>query len=290
MRASVSSWARSAVSGVRSSWPASAAKRRVASSARSVAALDALQAREHLVQRARERAHLLRAGVVGERGREVLGVADARGARAQPVERADRERGEAPGGQRGQRERGQAEQQHEVADAPDAVVDRRERAQHLQPRVAGLRDGEGQRAPRLAGDVDRLEAVVLGHPGRVVGHVAGLLDHLTAVGHLREGTAALEQRLRAAAVAVGVAARRAAQDRRGALAQLDVDLVAPVALDRREQQCAGEQPAHADRGDRGERDPRAQAARRSHGRSAHPTPRTVCRIRGSPPLSSLRRR
>ena len=38
-----------------------------------------------------------------------------------------------------------------------------------------------------------------------------------------------------------------------------------------------------------ERDPRAQAARRPHGRSTQPTPRTVCSVRGSPPASSLRR-
>ena len=41
LRASVSRFARIEVSGVRSSWPASAAKRRVASSARSVASVDA---------------------------------------------------------------------------------------------------------------------------------------------------------------------------------------------------------------------------------------------------------
>ena len=66
------------------------------------------EAREHLVERARELAHLVgRALLVGQRGREVLGAADARGAAAQPRERAHRERGQPPRRERGQREREQ---------------------------------------------------------------------------------------------------------------------------------------------------------------------------------------
>ena len=79
---------------------------------------------------------------------------------AQARERPDRDRGEAPGRERGQRERGEAEQQHEPADRADALLDGRERAQHLEPRAAGERERDRQRAPRRPGDVDRLEAVV----------------------------------------------------------------------------------------------------------------------------------
>ena len=130
---------------------------------------------------------------------------------------------------------------------------------------------------------------LLGHVGRLVGDVAGLARDLVAVGDLRERAAAAQQRL-AAVLAAAVRVAGAAQDRVGAVAQVGVDLVAAVALDGGQQQPAREQPADADRGDRGERDPRAEAAGQPHGRSAQPTPRTVWRIRGSPRLSSLRRR
>ena len=162
LRASVSSWARSAVSGVRSSCPASPAKRRVASSARSVAALDALR-----------RASISFSAPASERtssgpASSASGVERS----SAPLMRAAPERRRASGRTASvvkphaasavRREREGAEQEHEPADAPDALVDRRERAEDLQPRVAGLRDRERQRAPRLAGDVDGLEAVVLG--------------------------------------------------------------------------------------------------------------------------------
>ena len=150
-------------------------------------------------------------------------------------------------------------------------------------------DVERERAPRRAGDVDRLEAGLLGHLERLVGDVAGLARDVVAVGDLRERAAAAQQHLASiAAAAVRVAG--AAQDRVGASAQVGVDLVAAVALDGGQQQRSGEQPADADRGDRGEHDPRAEAAGQPHGRSAQPTPRTVWRMRGSPPPSSLRRR
>ncbi len=110
-----------------------------------------------------------------------------------------------------------------------------------------------------------------------------------AVGDLRERAAAAQQRLGAAAAAP-VAADRPAEDLVDALAQLAVELVAAVALDRPEQQAARQRAADRDGADRGQRDPRAQAARQPHGRRAQPTPRTVCRIRGSPAPSSLRRR
>ncbi len=73
------------------------------------------EAGEHRVERARELMDLLRA-LVGQRRREVLRSRDPRGARAQPRERPQRDRGGAPGRQRRQRERGEAEQQHEPAD------------------------------------------------------------------------------------------------------------------------------------------------------------------------------
>ena len=126
---------------------------------------------------------------------------------------------------------------------------------------------------------------VLGHVGRRRRGRRRPGCDLVAVGDLRERAAAAQQRL--AAVAVAAVRVAAAQDRVGALAQVGVDLVAAVALDGGEQQGAGEQPADADRGDRGERDPRAQAAGQPHGRSAQPTPRTVWRIRGSPAALEL---
>ena len=140
-----------------------------------------------------------------------------------------------------------------------------------------------------AGDVDRLEPGVVRDRQRLVGDVAGLAGDVVAVGDLRERAAAAQQRLAAiAAAAVRIAGP--AQDRVGAGAQVGVDLVAAVALDGGEQQRPREQPADADGGDRGEHDPPPQAAGQPHGRSAHPTPRTVWRMRGSPPPSSLRRR
>ena len=247
---------------------------------------------EHRVQRAGELAHLVGRGlVVVERGREVLGAVDARRAAAQARERPYRERGQEPGGERGQHERRQPEHEHEPADVVDALLDRRERARDLQPRGAAevVRD-QRERAPRRAGDVDGLEAVRLRHGDPLVGDVARLVDDLVAVGDLRERVAAAQQRVGAGvAVAVGVAPGRrrieAERSRRSASTWLR-----PSRSTAATSSDAGEQAADADRRDRGQRDPRAQAAGQPHGRSAQPTPRTVWRMPRLAAGSSLRRR
>ena len=90
LRSSVSRFARSPVSGVRSSWPASAAKRRVAPTA-------PLDAAEHLVER-RARAERTSAGPSSSgsgRARSSVPLIALR-ALAQAAERPHRERREAP--------------------------------------------------------------------------------------------------------------------------------------------------------------------------------------------------
>ena len=101
------------------------------------------QPREHLVQRARELAHLVR-GAPSRR------PAASRGPRRRRCGRRPRAAARAgappawsgPRRRRGQRERDRAEQQHEPADAAHALLDRRERAGDLQPRVAEVGDLE----------------------------------------------------------------------------------------------------------------------------------------------------
>ena len=249
-----------------------------------------LQPREHPVERAGERADLVGA-LVGQRRSEVLRARHARGARLQARERAHGERAEEPGGEAGEDEREQADQQDQPPDARHSLVDRLERGERLEARVGGPAEQDRQRAPRAAGDLDRREALAIGWGGRGGRHVAVLRDDVATVGDLHEGARPLQERPPAArAVAAEAAfARRAAQHLGGLLAQLLVDRLAAVARDGREQQRARDRPAERDRQQCPEREPRAQAARRPHGRSAQPTPRTVCSVRGSPPASSLRR-
>ena len=52
----------------------------------------------------------------------------------------------------------------------------------------------------------------------------------------------------------------------------------------------GDDEHHREDGDDPERQPAAEPAHRAQGRRTNPTPRTVCRTRGSPSASSLRRR
>ena len=257
---------------------------------RSVAALDAPR-RSSISLARRTAAHLLRAGVVGQRRREVLGAADPRGARAQPRERAERERREAPGRERGQRQRGQPSSST-CRRIGDTLLDRRDELSTCSrgsPRAPTVKvsDRHG-----VAVDVDGLEAVVSRAPRAAVGHVAAL-PGLVADGDPHE---------RPAARSSGCARRHRGPRRASRPGEAAPDRERRARAARRRPDCApsrataaistppASSPAEADRRDRGEHDPRAQAARRPHGRSAHPTPRTVWRIRGSPPPSSLRRR
>jgi hypothetical protein len=261
------------------------------------------QAREHVVERAGERADLDRTLVVGQRRAEVLGPAHPRGSGPQARERADGERREAPRRERRQRERREPDHEHEPAQVVGARLHRREAGRELQPRVGPVRaERHRQRAPLVPADLERGEAVARRDRRHVVGHVAALVIQSPVVGDLGERPAADEQPLaapRAAPAAPGAAAEpaveavvvalRRGRDARDARAQVGVDGGASVALDRRDQRRAGGEARERDGEHRRERDPRAQALRRPHGRSTQPMPRTVCSIRGSPPASSLRR-
>ena len=249
-----------------------------------------LQPREHPVERAGERADLVRA-LVGQRRREVLGARHARGARLQARERAHGERAEEPGGEAGQREREQADQQDEAADARHALVDRRERRERLEAGVAGAAE-RGSSATATSGPRSRRSRSPRARAGPA--RRPGRRPRARRPRRRRRPARTSPSRRssgspRARAAAEAARPGRPAQHLGRLLAQLLVDGPAAVALDRGEQQRARDRSAERDRQQRGEREPRPQAARRPHGRSAQPTPRTVCSVRGSPPASSLRR-
>src|SRR4029079_17614445 len=117
--------------------------------------------------------------------------------------------------------------------------------------------------------------------------------------HLRERPRPDEQSLRPAAApatrsrppaeAVAVDVAGPGRDARDARPEVVVDGGAAVALDGGDERGPGDRAGEGHGEDRGDRDPRAEAGREAHGRSPQPTPRTVCRIRGSPADSSLRR-
>jgi hypothetical protein len=238
---------------------------------------------------------------VGQRRAEVVRAAHARSPRAQARERTDRDGGERPRRQRRDRQRGQADHHHQAAQVLRPGLDRREAAQRLQAqRRGGHAERRRQRAPLGPPDLDRRETVLGRHRGRVVRNVAAALDDPAAQRDLRERARADEQALgapphRAApaaaeappavAVLVGVGL-----DARDARLEVAVDRGAAVALDGGDEQRAGDRAAERDGRHRRQRDPRPQAGRRPHVLSVQPTPRTLCRIRGSPPASSLRRR
>ena len=284
LRASVSRFARRPVSGVRSSWPASAAKRRVA-------AVEACRrASMPLSAPASERTS---SGPSSGSGVERSSALVTRAAPA-----CSRASGRTVSVLKTQAARPVSAS----ASSPISRISRRMLAtrsstgasveKRLEAGVGGIAEQDRQRAPAAALDVDGGEALAVGRGGRGVRHVALPRDDLVAVGDLHERPRAAQQRLspaRAAAEAPRAAAR-AAQHLGGLLAQLLVDRPAAVALDGGEQQHARDRAADGDRQQRGQRQPRAQAARQPHGRSAQPTPRTVCRVLGSPPASSLRRR
>ena len=86
-----------------------------------------------------------------------------------------------------------------------------------------------------------------------------------------------------------VVVARSLRDLLHALGQRAVDGGARVVLDRRDEEDGGGNAGERHRRDGGDRDARAQAPGRPHGRRTHPTPRIVCSTRGSPAASSLRR-
>ena len=288
LRASVSSWARSAVSGVRSSWPASAAKRRVASSARSVCALDSPR-----------RASIALSAPASWRTSSGAPLSSASGVErsSAPRMRAAPLRSRASGRTASVVRPQAASAVSASADRPSSSTSRRMWPTRSSTGASELRicsRGLPKSATLIVSERHGLPAMSIVSKPVSSGTSGGLSGTSPArsisipLDDLRERAAAAQQPLAAAlTAAVRVAA---AEDRVGAVAQVGVDLVAAFALDRGQQQPAREQPADADRGDRGERDPRAEAAGQPHGRSAQPTPRTVWRIRGSPACSSLRRR
>jgi hypothetical protein len=249
---------------------------------------------EHLVERPREVADLLRA-LLRERRPEVLGPVDPRGPGAQPPQRPHGDRREAPRRDAREQEGGEPESGDEPADPGDALLDRREGGEDLQAHVAAA-GGGGERSPRVAADLDRREPVLGRDGGGPVRHVAAPHGDLAVHEDLHERPAARQQRVvppRSAEVAAsppaGTGAEGGPGDRRRPLAQAPVDRLAAVALDRRQEHDGGDGADQGERGEGRDGDPRPQAPRRPHGRSTQPTPRTVWSTRGSPPSSSLRR-
>ena len=237
------------------------------------------QAREHRVERVRERAHLVGAVVLGQALVEVACAAHARGARAQALERAHGDRREGPGHETAEREREQPDEHDEPPRAPDALVDGREAGEQLQARLARA-ERDGQRAPVATADRHGPQAVALRQRGRARGDVAAALDDPVADRQLDERAAAREQWL---ALAARQPAGRSeavgrAHEARGAVAQVAVDLVAAVALDRGQQQRARHEAPQRQRGQRRQRDPRAQAPGAPHDRSATRSSSVKCFI------------
>jgi hypothetical protein len=203
-------------SGVRSSWPASEPPRRLHRG---------LQAGEHVVERARERAHLVRAVVGRQRRAEVVGAANAGRSGSQTRERAQRQACEQPRRQPGERQGEDADRGHEPARGGDALAHRRERLRNLDALVA---QRLGQRAPGLAVDRDRRQPVAGGQRRGLARHVALAVDDRAAVGDLGERAAAHEQALRSVtAEPVVVVVGRPAADLLYPLGELGVDGGAP---------------------------------------------------------------
>ena len=269
------------MSGVRSSWPASAANRRVACRARSIAVVEARRrASISLSARASERTST----GPSSSGSGVLRSAApltraAPGAQAR--ERADRERREAPRGERGDGERGEADEQHEAPEAVGARLDRSEARQQLQPRRRPRR----RRAPTVSErhSWPSIRTVAKPSPagtgGGFGGHVAALLHDLAVERHLGERAAADEQALGPAAArrpqpgppnAVAVAAAGPGAMRATRARQVVVDRGATVALDGGDERRPGHRAGERDGEHRGDRDPRPQARRQPHGRSTQP--------------------
>jgi len=259
-----------------------------------------VQAGEHLVEGARERADLVGPLVLGERRGEVLGAADARRAVAQARERAHGDAGQQPGERPRQHQGQHAQPEDLAADPGHAVLDGGEGREDLHPDAPALARRHGERAPVAARDRHGAQAVLAGQRGRVGGHVAPPADDLAVDRELHEGPRPRQQALvgRAAGPSSPAEALRAqdlAREARGARGEVGVDRRAAVALDRGQQRRARHQAAQREREHRRHREPGAQAARqpwpaRAQTWRTHPTPRTVRMMRRSPTASSLRRR
>ena len=185
----------------------------------------------------------------------------------------------------GERERDEADEQHDrPPDAADARLDRREAGEHLQPRVAGPRraaSSASARSGRRCRPCSKPSPAGTGRRRRRARRRAAARPRRRA----RPGRTCPPRRAaRSAARAAparppkrAVAGAGPRRDRAAtAGAQVVVDGGAAVALDGGEQHGPATAPAERDREQRGEREPRAQAAREPHGRSTQPTPRTVC--------------
>ena len=127
--------------------------------------------------------------------------------------------------------------------------------------------------------------------GHGVGHVAVLRDDLVADRDLHERAGALQQRLAPARAAAEAALAAGGPRSTSAVCSRSSSSIAlrPSRSTAASSSGPAISPPMSDRQQRRERQPRAQAAGQPHGRSAQPTPRTVCSVLGSPPASSLRR-
>ena len=232
----------------------------------------ALEPFEHPVQCRRQLRDLALAADLGQ----ALVAAYVGGAAAQPVQRAQHEAREQPGGERGERGR---EQRHEADQA--GVV-----AQPLLDRGEALKDLELPAAERLG---ERAPVLPLDVHGRVAGgHLQGR-QRLTARG---QDARAVEHAGRRIGGRERIAAGVPWQQLRAVLADVGLHLVGlraqlPVELDavlvgaaQRDHEPGERDDERGEQG-RAERDLRAQAP---HGRNTNPTPRTVCSSRGAPIL------
>ena len=291
LRPSASRLARSPVSGVRSSWPASAAKRRVAASARSVASDDA-----------RRRASIALSACASERTSSGPSSSGRRWSRSRaPLTREAPVRRRSSGRTATDVKAQATRPQRASASSPISTTSRRVRPTRSSTAarlVSSCRRAWPEPSETVSARQSRPPIDTVRRPSRSGsaggrgGDVAAALDDPVADRQLDERAAAREQRLALAArqpagrsEAVGRAHKA-----RGAVAQVAVDLVAAVALDRGQQQRARHDAPQRQRGQRRQRDPRAQAPGRPHDRRTQPTPRTVRSTRGSPAASSLRRR
>ena len=285
----------SLVSGVRSSCPASAAKRRVASSARSRSAAVRPRRASIALNDAASARGSLRPAVGGDAAVEVLVAGDARRRGAQPRERAQDEAG------REEHERGR----DGSASAPSSASRRRKRswrASRLARRVVsssrarpprlGSRSVVGVRAVADAARARRSRTRRAAARSRGGGSPASSSVVLAEAQPQRR---ARGREHRVEAVVGGGQLLLHGGQRRGAreLGRAQQPVVERLALGAVDV-ARGEQPAPRAARRRRRRSARASVGRggcaRGQGRRTKPTPRTVCSTRGSPPASSLRRR
>ena len=261
---------RAAVSGVRSSCDASATRRRCAPT-------DVLERREHRVESRREPAELV-AAVDRDALGQVAGLGDRLGGRRQAANRPQRRGGDE------RRERGR-DRDPDAADQEDPELDAVSAlsvgARSSATTSAAARDAAGDELPQVVALDRRVEVV---RPRRA-STAWRRLDQESAVPcvspSLRRGSTA--------------ASGRTARVRDSPL-RATCSHAAAASVDLVEQLVLRDDP-HGGRGGRDRdrdrhRGQQRQLEAKAHGssRNAYPTPRTVCRRRGSPPSSSLRRR